>query len=384
MRSMVTVCLVAVSVFGGAAGRAQADTKAELVSTAVVWDRANHVTNLDLIRFDDRWFLVCQESVHEGYPGGAVRVLTSKDGKAWEAVAVIKSPTPKRGLFAPTFTTTPDGQLMVSAVGFLPYPNSPDPVPEYGGLSKTLTWVSKDGRAWGDPVPVGLDEFPLGRVVWHNGTAFSPAIGRICGSAQTLQLMAGKDGKAFESRSEQYVRMLMPYEAELLFEGGMAYCLVTGYSTAGPTGVLGTAKAPYKKWEWKKLDQQVRNARFLRLPDKRVVATVGLYEQKKFRTALCEFHPATGKAEEFTSRFTPKGSRLTAYVSPKDSYALAAVPIFRTGEGKDGSLPRLRLQAGENRVGMEGVVVRLGSGEKGEDVELSTGYLDVPGPSPKK
>lgn len=73
---------------------------------------------------------------------------------------------------------------MVSAGGFLPYPNSPDPLPEYGGLAKTLVWVSKDGRTWGKPATVGEDEFPLGRIVWHNGTAFSPAIGRICGSAQ--------------------------------------------------------------------------------------------------------------------------------------------------------------------------------------------------------
>jgi hypothetical protein len=305
MRSLVTVCLAAVSVLGGA-GRAVAGTKAELVSTAVAWEKSNHNTNPDLIRFGDRWFLACQESAHEGWPGGAVRVLTSKDGKAWEPVAVIKSPTPKRGLFAPTFTTTPDGQLMVSAVGLLPYPNSPGPLSGSDGLAKTLTWASKDGRAWGDPVPVGLDEFPLGRIVWHNGTAFSPAIGRICGSAQTLQLMAGKDGKAFESRAEQHMRMLMPYEAELLFEGETAYCLVTGYSTAGPTGVLGTAKAPYKAWEWRKLDQQVRNARFLRLPDKRVIAAVGLYDQKKFRTALCEFHPATGKFTELLELTTGK------------------------------------------------------------------------------
>ena len=326
MRSMLTVCLAAVSVLGGAAGRAGADTKAELVSTAVAWEKSNHNTHPDLIRFGDHWLLACQESAHDGYPGGAVRVLTSKDGKAWEPVAVIKSPTAKRGLFAPTFTTTPDGQLMVSAGGFLPYPNSPAPLPEYGGLSKTLTWVSKDGRDWGTHTPLGLDEFLLGRIVWHNGTAFSPAIGRICGSAQTLQLMAGKDGKAFESRSEQYMRTLMPYEAELLFEGETAYCLVTGYSTAGPTGVFGTAKAPYKKWEWKKLDQQVRNARFLRLPDKRVIATVGLYEQKKFRAALCEFDPKTGKFTELLELATGKEAA-SAGLAWHDGHLWVSYPV---------------------------------------------------------
>lgn len=91
---------------------------------------------------------------------------------------------------------------------------------------------------------------------------------------------------------------------------------------------------------------------------------------------------ATGRAEEVVSQFTPKGTRWTAYVSPGDSYPLAVVPLFREGQGKAPS-PRLRLEPGVSRVGMEGVAVRLGSGGKGDDVELATGYLDVtlpPGP----
>jgi hypothetical protein len=57
MRSIVTVCVAAVSLLGGAARRAEAETQAEIVSTTKVWDRANHVTNPDLIRFNNRWFL---------------------------------------------------------------------------------------------------------------------------------------------------------------------------------------------------------------------------------------------------------------------------------------------------------------------------------------
>ena len=92
----------------------------------------------------------------------------------------------------------------------------------------------------------------------------------------------------------------------------------------------------------------------------------------------------TGKAEEVVGQFTPAGTRSAAYVSPGDTYPLAEVPLFRPGEGKSWTRPRLRPRPGENRVGVEGVVVRLGSGGKGEDVELSTGYLDVPGFPPKK
>src|SRR5262245_18274143 len=109
MRPIATAWLAAVSVLGGVPGHVVSDTKAEIVSTAVAWEKSNHNTHPDLIRFGDRWFLACQESAHEGWPGGAVRVLTSDDGKTWEPAALIESPTPKRGLYAPTFTLNPDG-----------------------------------------------------------------------------------------------------------------------------------------------------------------------------------------------------------------------------------------------------------------------------------
>ena len=92
----------------------------------------------------------------------------------------------------------------------------------------------------------------------------------------------------------------------------------------------------------------------------------------------------TGRAEEVVGRFAPKGTRLAAYVSPGDAYPLAVVPAFRPGEGKGRSLPRLGLVLGENRVGMEGVVVRLGGRSDGQEVELSTGYLDVHLPPRKR
>lgn len=309
MRSIVASCVAAMSLFGGVEGRARADTPAELVSTTLVWDGANHVTNPDLIRFGNRWFLACQESATAGWPGGAVRVLTSNDGKAWESAALIESPTPRRGLYAPTFTLDPDGRLMVSALGTLPHPTEPDPLPEFGGMLKTMAWHSKDGRAWGKPVPISPDYFPFDRVVWHNGTAFVCAQGRCCGRAQSIGIMAGKDGKTFENQSSRTFSEFLPHESDLLFEGETAYCLVAGPTAAAPSNWLGTARAPYRAWAWKKLDQGVRHPKFLRLPDKRVLATVGLHDRKP-RTSLCQFHPATGKFTELLE--LPTGNQAVA------------------------------------------------------------------------
>ena len=306
MGASAVVCLLAVPALGAAPIPPGAGPKAELVSTALVWDGAKHVTSPDLVRFGDRWLLVCQESTVAGWPGGTVRVLSSKDGKAWESVARIESPTPKRGLFAPTFTLNPDGRLMVSALGFLPYPNTPDPLPEYGGEQRTLAWFTRDGRDWGKPEVISLAEYPFDRIVWHNGVAFGCAQGRICGSAQTIQILAGKDAKSLETRHTKTFSGLMPYEGDLLFDGDTAYCLVTGPSGLTAAGRLGTAKAPYKEWEWKELDQPVRHPRFLRLSDKRVIAAVGFHDRKA-RTSLCEFHPATGKFTELLE--LPAGNR---------------------------------------------------------------------------
>lgn len=64
MRSTISVSVMAF--LWAATGTAEAQTKAEIISTARVWDGAKHVTNPDLIRFAGRWFLACQESEWDG------------------------------------------------------------------------------------------------------------------------------------------------------------------------------------------------------------------------------------------------------------------------------------------------------------------------------
>jgi hypothetical protein len=80
----------------------------------------------------------------------------------------------------------------------------------------------------------------------------------------------------------------------------MAYCLMNrslALAPEGASGLLGTARAPYTNWQWKEMDQRIRHPKLLRLPDKRIIATVGLFDGK-VRTSVCEFHPATGKFTE--------------------------------------------------------------------------------------
>src|SRR5690349_11756989 len=99
MRSIVMLTAMALCVICGAAGPAGAESRAELVSTTLVWDGANHATNPDLIRFGDQWVIACQESKQLGYPGGIVRLLISDDGEQWESAALLECPSRKRGLY---------------------------------------------------------------------------------------------------------------------------------------------------------------------------------------------------------------------------------------------------------------------------------------------
>src|SRR5262245_41032092 len=87
--------------------------RAELVEVAKLSDRAPHSAFTDLVRFKGRWFCVFREGKAHVSPDGAVRVLTSEDGKKWESAALLTSKT--ADLRDPKLTVTPDGKLHLSA-----------------------------------------------------------------------------------------------------------------------------------------------------------------------------------------------------------------------------------------------------------------------------
>ena len=70
-----------------------ADDSIELVETRKIWDQAPHNAFTDLVRFRDEWFCVFREGKGHVSPDGSLRVITSRDGKAWESAALIQSPT---------------------------------------------------------------------------------------------------------------------------------------------------------------------------------------------------------------------------------------------------------------------------------------------------
>src|SRR5256886_17294950 len=89
---------------------AGADT-AELVEVRKIWDRAPHNAFTDLVRFNGEWFCVFREGTAHVSPDGALRVITSKDGKDWASSALVtRSDSDLRDA---KLTITPDNRLML-------------------------------------------------------------------------------------------------------------------------------------------------------------------------------------------------------------------------------------------------------------------------------
>jgi hypothetical protein len=82
----------------------------------------------------------------------------------------------------------------------------------------------------------------------------------------------------------------------------------------------------------------------------------------------------TAKCMELYGSYSPKGTRYRAKLAPGELHRLAGalIPRDEKAAGEFFNTPKVR--PGENRIGAEGVVVRL-AGAK--EVELATGYLDV-------
>ena len=66
-------------------------TKPVLVDVERIWNEAPHNAFTDLVRFKDRWYCVFREGKGHVSPDGALRVLTSANGKQWESAALLTS-----------------------------------------------------------------------------------------------------------------------------------------------------------------------------------------------------------------------------------------------------------------------------------------------------
>ena len=292
MQTIDTLLLMTSLMLMSLTGSASAEIKGEIVSVTMIWDRASINRDTDIVRFKDRWFVVCCEKSAEFSKDAALRVISSKDGTRWESTALLEGPIPKKSYrYDPAFTVRSDVKLKVSALGM-----------------RTFAWSSEDGQTWSERNRIGHNHFVYSRDVWNNGIALKYAHGTHDGNASTIQLLSSKDGMNFQNLFQETVEFI-PDDAAIIFDGDRAHCVVSRQA-ANPVargwefgrqfqaGLLGTADAPYTDWKWKRIDAPLCVPNLLRLPDGRIIAAVGLSD-KKDCIALCELELSTGKLKEF-------------------------------------------------------------------------------------
>jgi hypothetical protein len=281
MRQMLVLAVAALF-----AAPLSAQPKLELIECKKIWDVAPHNAFTDLVRFKDKWYCVFREGKAHVSPDGALRVLVSSDGNSWESAARVTSAT--ADLRDAKISATPDGRLMLSGAGALHKPDT--------FTHQSYVWYSKDGKDWGEAIPVADPGYWLWRVTWRGDEAFGFGYG--CGkSPKHLNLYRSKDGKEFARHVEKAYDVDYPNESSLLFLPDDTCLCLLRRDGKNNTGQLGASKPPYKDWTWKDLGVRIGGPALTRLPDGMLIATVRLYD-KKVRTAVCLLDPKTAKLTE--------------------------------------------------------------------------------------
>lgn len=269
----------------------------------LIWDNGTYNAFPSIEKFNGRYFVSFREGEShifnsQGIADGKVRILTSKNGKKWESVALLS----KEGfdLRDPKLSVTADGRLMV-IIGGSVYENKV--------LMRRIPQVSfsSDGVHFSDPRPVIFDENItddqewIWRVTWHEGTGYAVTYG------EHFALLKTTDGLHFSLVKELEVpREVFPNETTVRFfpDGKMGMLIRT--EKAGAKAIWGLSEAPFSDWTWKELPFRVGGPDFIVLPDSTIIAgTRFYYISSKPKTILLK---GDQKGEFEALRILPSGS----------------------------------------------------------------------------
>lgn len=261
---------------------------AELISVRKIWDRAPHNAFTDLVRHNGRLYCVFREGARHVSPDGALRVLRSRDGEAWEPAALIAS---RDGdLRDAKITVTPDGRLMLS--GAVAYPEG-SPV-----RHRSLVWFSRDGTTWTDAQPVADPNYWLWRITWNGAQALG--VGYLTEPDRRGVRLYQGDARSFQTLVADLGIGGYPNEAAIRFAAdGAAYCLLRRDPWKGDahTALLGRSRPPYREWTWKDLGVRIGGPEFQIVSGDAAVSVVRLYDGEQ-RTSVCALDLKKGALRE--------------------------------------------------------------------------------------
>lgn len=291
----------------------------ELVLHQMIWDHAPHSAFTDLVRFKGQWFCVFREGKGHVSPDGALRVITSKDGKTWTSAALLTSGD--SDLRDAKISVTPRGELMLSGAEAM---NKP-----VGYKHQSLTWFSSDGRNWSKAHEVGDRDHWLWRTTWHRGQAYGFGYGTR-GDNRGVRLYTSQDGRIYQTLVAKAFSEGYPNETSMVFqEDDVCYCLLRR-DGRGATAQLGTSRPPYTDWTWRDLGVRIGGPAMIQLPDGRLVAVVRLYDGGA-RTSVCWVDPKAGTIKECLK--LPSGGD-TSYAGLVWHEGLLWISYYASHEGK--------------------------------------------------
>lgn len=243
-----------------------------------IWDRGKHNAFTDLVRFKDAWFCVFREGDDHAKGAGKIRVLTSKDGKAWDSAALIE----KNGvdLRDPHISVTPKGKLMI--VGGAAVPPTRDPLTDHF----SSVCFSENGSEWTPPEKTLESWQWLWRVRWQGDNVYGVAYRSDSKPPRKYEgiLYKGTDGKKYERVTNFDIPNTT--EASLVFDGDTMICLQRRDGKPN-TAMLGTSKSPYKEWTWKDLGAYFGGPHLIQTPDGDWLAVGRMTTTGKAQTVVC-------------------------------------------------------------------------------------------------
>ncbi len=310
-------------------GPVDGDTTIKLVDVRLIWDKARHNAFTDLIRFKDKWYCAFREGDGHVSKNGALRVLVSEDGIAWDTAVHLTSAV--ADLRDAKLSLTAGGELMLSGAGAL---HNPKPV-----RHQSMAWFSKDGKDWTEAANIGDPNLWLWSVTWHKGAAYG--IGYATVGPKMNRLYRSTTGRQFDTLVKTLQDQKYPNETSLVFaEDDTGYCLLR----RGGTGMIGTSKPPYTEWSWKDLGVPIGGPKMIQLEDGRLLCAVRLYRPKP-HTALAWIDPDLGKMK--VVHRLPSGGD-TSYAGMVIHDGLLWLSYYSSHQGKTSIyLARLKVLASE-------------------------------------
>lgn len=289
----------------------------ELMSAEKIWDQAPHNAFTSLAYFKGKWYCGFREARGHGVSlDGSLRLLSSEDGKMWESVKLFTDEN--SDLRDADLSVTRDGRLLLA--GVRAYPSGP-------AKHQSVVFLSEDGKTWTEGIDVADKNVWLWSVSWRKDAGYG--IGYSTISPKFARLYKTNDGESFESWVDDLkIDAAYPNESSIVFNSdGTAYCLLR---CDPEKGYIGTAKAPYKKWTWTRLDRRIGGPKMIQLPDGRLLCGVRLYDGGA-RTSLCFVDPKTGEMTEEIK--LPSGGD-TSYPGMVYRDGVVYVSYYASHEGK--------------------------------------------------